>query len=293
MANTEKKPVFKKNKPGRRIRSLSPYTAMTSFIMKDRCDALNYFQDSIEITEVEKFLRQKRDEGLKGIGFLHMFIAAYVRTVSQKPVLNRYICGQRQFAAKDIIVVMTIKKTMSADAEDTTIKVKFDPRDTLTDVYNKMNDAIMKVKEGNDTATDGLARLVIKLPRFILTSFVKFVMFLDYHNIMPRFIYDASPFHGSMIITDMGSLGIPPIYHHIYNFGTLPVFISFGIKRRAYEMNKNGEVEAKRYIDFNVVVDERTTDGYNYAQCLKMMRRYIMNPQSLDVPPEQVFEDIY
>lgn len=293
MANKEQKPVFKKNKPGRRLKSVSPYTAMTAFVMKDRCDALNYFQDSFDITETEKFLRKKRDEGLKGIGFLHLFIAAYVRVVSQKPVLNRFIRGQRIYASKDIIVVMTIKKELSANAEDTTIKVKFDPHDTLEDVYNKMNDAISHVKNGNDTSTDGLARLLISLPRFILTTVVRILFFLDYHGLIPQSILDASPFHGSMIITDMGSLGIPPIYHHIYNFGTLPVFLSFGTKRRVYEMNKDGAVESKRYIDLNVVTDERITDGYNYAQCFKLLRRIITNPEVLDTPPEQVYDDIY
>ena len=35
------------------------------------------------------------------------------------------------------------------------------------------------------------------------------------------------PFHGSMIVTT-SALGIPPIYHHLYNFGNLPVFLAFG-----------------------------------------------------------------
>jgi hypothetical protein len=156
-----------------------------------------------------------------------------------------------------------------------------------------MNDAISHVKNGNDTSTDGLARLLISLPRFILTTVVRILFFLDYHGLIPQSILDASPFHGSMIITDMGSLGIPPIYHHIYNFGTLPVFLSFGTKRRVYEMNKDGAVESKRYIDLNVVTDERITDGYNYAQCFKLMRRIITNPEVLDTPPEQVYDDIY
>jgi hypothetical protein len=58
-------------------------------------------------------------------------------------------------------------------------------------------------------------------------------------------------------------------------------------------MNKDGAVESKRYIDLNVVTDERITDGYNYAQCFKLMRRIITNPEVLDIPPEQVYDDIY
>jgi hypothetical protein len=48
---------------GRRLRSLDPYNAMIPFIMKKKSDACNYFTDSIEIAEVERFLRGKRLHG--------------------------------------------------------------------------------------------------------------------------------------------------------------------------------------------------------------------------------------
>ena len=99
---------FKKNKPGRRIRTMNAYTGFTPFIMRTRGDASNYFKDAVEIHAAEKYLRAKRAEGYKGAGMLHMFIAAYVRVVSQKPALNRYITGQRAYARQNIEVVMSV-----------------------------------------------------------------------------------------------------------------------------------------------------------------------------------------
>ena len=293
MSKKEKIPKFKKNKPGRRIRTLTPYLGFTPFIMKTRGDASNFFKDSVEIGNAEKFLRAKRLEGYKGIGMLHLFVAGYVRVISQKPQLNRYVTGQRAYARKNIEVVMTVKKSMSEDAGDTSIKVIFDPRDTIFDVYEKMNEAIEHVKSGNETATGDVAASLIRLPRGILRFAVGFLNMLDYFNALPASLLKASPFHGSMIITDIGSLGIPPIYHHLYNFGNLPIFISFGIKRRVNELNTDGTVVAKRYIDYTVVTDERICDGYGYAQGLKMLKNCILYPEQLENPPEKVVEDIY
>ena len=294
MAENEKKPVFKGKQTARRIRSIIPYMAATPYIMKHRDDSQNFFQDSIEVTETDAFLRRKRDEGMKGLGYLHLLIAAYVRTVSQNPALNRFIRGQRAYANRYITVVMTVKESMAQDASETSIKVIFDPRDTIEDVYNKMNAAISSVKAGNETATGDIANLLFKsVPRFILRGIVDILRLLDYYGLMPKVIENASPFHGSMIITDMGSLGIPPIYHHLYNFGHLPLFLSFGARRRTYEVTRSGEVAARRYIDLNVVTDERICDGYTYAQCFKMMRRLITHPEQLETPPEKVVEDIY
>ena len=116
---------------------------------------------------------------------------------------------------------------------------------------------------------------------------------MDYFGIIPQKLLDASPFHGSMIITDMGSLGIPPIYHHLYNFGNLPMFIAFGAKRKAVELDREGKPVERKYIDFMAVMDERVCDGYYYASSFKYMKMYMHNPTLLEVPPEKVVEDLF
>ncbi len=293
MEERDKIVKYPKNKPGRRIRGMSSFMAFTPFVMRTRGDASNYFKDSIEVTEAERFLRRKRDEGLKGIGMLHLFIAAYVRCISQKPQINRYITGQRCYSRKNIEVVMVVKETMREGAGETTIKVIFDPRDTIDDVYNKMTKAIRSVKNDIQNNTTNVADALVKLPRGVFRVTFSVLNLLDYYNLLPQVLLNASPFHGSMIITDMGSLGIPPIYHHLYNFGNLPLFISFGIKRCVYETGKDGLTHKRRYVDYTMVCDERICDGYGYAQALKFLRNCVAHPEQLDKPPEKVVRDIY
>jgi len=106
-------------------------------------------------------------------------------------------------------------------------------------------------------------------------------------------LLDASPFHGSMIITDLGSLRIGPIFHHIYNFGTLPVFISFGAKRHAYEIDRTGHVVDNKYVDCKFSLDERIADGHYYAQFLQAFRYLTKHPEILEAPPSKVVEDVF
>ena len=121
---------------------------------------------------------------------------------------------------------------------------------------------------------------------------MRLLEFLDYHGWLPQALLDVSPFHGSMIITSMGSLGIPPIYHHLYNFGNLPVFISYGLKYHKIVMNANGAVERRTMIDVKVVTDERICDGFYFASALKLIRKFVASPALLTTPPETVIEDI-
>ncbi len=281
-------------KDGRRVRTAQPMAKMMAFIMKDRADAMNYFADELDVTETDAFCKQMIAEGYEGFSFLHIMLAAYVRTISQKPALNRFISGQRIYARNNIEVNMVIKKDMSEDSPDTAISVIFEPDDTIIDVYEKFNAAVMKEKEKEDldSSFDKTAGTLASLPRPILRFAVRMLFWLDYHGWIPKSLTDLSPFHGSMIITSMGSLGIKPIYHHIYNFGNLPVFISYGVKRTEYKLKRDGSVEQRRMMDLKVVTDERTCDGFCYAAAFKMIRRLVEHPAVLLKRPEQIFEDI-
>lgn len=228
------------------------------------------------------------------MGILHILIAAYVRTVSQKPGINRFLSGLRIYARNDIQVVMAVKKELSLNAPETMIKFHFNPGDTLEDVYQQCREKIQEYKSATDeeNSFDKLAGLLASLPRFLLRFAVIVLNWLDYHGWLPQFLTDLSPFHGSLVITSIASLGIPNIYHHLYDFGNVPMFIAFSTARRQNEVDKTGSVAKKRYLDFTIVTDERICDGHYYAAALRDMKFYLKNPHLLEVPPETVVEDV-
>lgn len=279
---------------GRKVRTSSPMLKFTPYIMSRRSDATNTYADSFDVTAVDQFCRKKVKEGYTNFGFLHIILAAYIRTVSQRPGINRFISGQKLYSRDDeIIVVMTIKRNMTLEAPDTCIKVHFKPTDTVDDVYKKFNEIVeANNTEGETNSFDKLNKLLLLIPGLLLRWTVKLLFFLDYFGWLPKKILELSPFHGSMIITSMGSLGIKPIYHHIYDFGNLPIFVAYGAKRSAVSIDKDGNVSKRRYIDIKVVTDERICDGFYYASAFKLMRRYIEHPEVLETPPETVVKDI-
>jgi len=289
----KRKRRFGDRSDGRRLRTLDPYCAMIPFIMKKRNDASNYFSDSVEITETERYLRDKRIHGYPGMGMLHVFVATYIRTASQYPALKRFVSGQRIYSREHVEFVMTIKKEMRAAASETSIKVTFELSDTIFDVYRKLNEEISKVKSENEnTEADKLARTLIKLPRGILKFFVFALEVMDYFGIMPKMIMRASPFHGTLVITDLGSIGLPSLYHHLYNFGNMTAFIAFGAKRKARELRLDGTVAERKYIDYKLVMDERCSDGFMFSQAFKLYKSILRNPNVLDIPPESIVDDV-
>ncbi len=287
-------PTWGDRSDGRRIRSLDPMNQVSPYIMKTRNTSSNTFEESFEITNIERFIRQKRREDMPNLGLMHILLACYCRAMSKYPGLNRFVSGQKIYThGEDIQFCLTVKKEMSTDGSETEIKLHLTPADTLQDVYEKMNAAIEEVKNTPlDNAFDQTAHLLTLIPGVLLKFTVWLLEFLDYFGMLPKFLLEVSPFHGSVFFTSMGSLGIPPIYHHLYDFGNLPMFASFGCKRRALEVQEDGTIVQRKYLDCKFTMDERIVDGFYYAAFFKHYKRILQHPEVLLTPPEKVERDI-
>lgn len=287
--------IFDRTKEGKRLKTITPMNRAMPYIMKDRCDALNYISDTIDISAAEKYIAKMRAKGYKSFGLMHLFIAAYVRVISEKPGVNRYIRGREVHKRNGIQVMLTIKKEMSLDSPDTVVKIFPKASDTALDVYNQLDELVSSNKMTKDTnnSFDKTAKVLSYLPGFLFRYIAWLLFVIDYVNLLPTFLTTkVSPFHGSLFVTSMGSLGIPPIYHHIYNFGNVPAFLSFGTKRKQLYTDIDGNVKVRKVIDIKVVTDERVCDGFYFASALKTMKHYIKHPEKLDIPPETITEDI-
>jgi len=290
MANRKRR--FGDRKDGRRLRTLDPIESLSPYIMVTRGDALTYFVDKFETTEVDRYVRQKRSSGLDGFGILHVIIAAYVRMLSQKPRINRFISGQKTFARGKIEINMVIKKKLSANDAETVIKIYFEHADTAEDVYRRFEDALNAALAEDENNIVGTARIINYIPGLFKKFTVWFLRLLDYFGLVPLSLLKVSPFHGSMFITSLGSLGIPPVFHHLYNLGNVPVFLAFGAKRYENQIDDLGKVVKKKFIDYTFVTDERICDGFYYASGLKLFRAYLARPSVLDIPPLEIVSDI-
>ena len=280
---------------GRKIRTLAPMAQITAYFQWERNICSNLFEESFEITHIDRYIRQKRREGLTDFGITHVLLAAYVRGVAKYPQLNRFINGQKVYSrGDDIQYCMVIKKEMTVDSPDTSIKVHLKPTDTAIDVYKKLNAAVESVKATQelDSNLDSLIMALNLIPSVVLKFTVSLLKLLDYFGLLPKFLLELSPFHGSLFFTSMGSLGIPPIYHHLYDFGNLPVFGAFGCKRKAYEVVEDGSVVMRKYLDVKFVTDERIVDGYYYAAFFKHFRMLLRHPELLDQVPTELNSDI-
>ena len=284
--------MFGKRPDGRAVRhGIDPITQVVPHIMTQRIDAQNSCTQYFDYDIISSYVRKKRAEGVR-ISQMSLILAAYVRMVSQIPEINRFVVGRTIYARNELCVSFIIVKAKSRNEFlETSVKVYFDPTDTVYDVARKVEDTIAKNKEmENSNKTDRLVKILLSVPGLVRVG-AGILKFLDKFGLMPRAVVDASPFHTSMFITNLASINLGSLYHHLYNFGTTTVFFGLGKKETQVELNRNGTLSSKYVYPIGIVTDERICAGAVYGMAFQLMQKYLQNPELLESPPEEVRYD--
>ena len=288
-------PTWGDRSDGRKLRSLDPMAVVANYIMPTRVGSSNFIRESVEISAMERYIREKRKQGFTNLGVTHVFLAAYVQCVAKYPALNRFLSGQQVYSRDDDIqFCMVVKTSMDTSAPESITKLHLKPTDTIEDIYEKLNKGISEIQGqaigGSDF--DKTAKALSYIPGVLFKFAIWLLKTIDYFGFLPKFLLEVSPFHASIFFTSMGSLGIPPIVHHLYDFGNMPVFVAFGCKYHKNEVLDDGTVVRRKYIDYTVNTDERICDGFYYATTLKHLKRLLSHPEQLDKPAPVVNHDV-
>ncbi len=272
------------------VKTIDPIIALTPYLMPMRCDAQVMLKLQVDYEKLARYIAQKGSEGYR-FSFMDIFFSAYVRTVAQLPDLNRFIANKRIYARNELTIsFVVLQDTKDGSVKENTIKCKFDPHDTIYDVAARTNAAIVAGRnEEVDNNTMKLAKLLLN--PILANVIVGAARLLDRYGLMPRFIHEASPFHTSLFFTNMASIGMPAVNHHIYNFGTTSVFLSIGAVERQVVINEAGQPQRKRMLPLGITADERVCAGMVYSQMVATVTRYLADPSLLEKPPERVLFD--
>lgn len=268
---------------GKRVKNLSPIFRVIPSVMIDRSDAQVYFKQDVPLKALDEYIYKKQSEGIR-VTYMQIIYAAIVRIISERPSLNRFAMNGTLYQRDKIQVSLVIKKGLEDDSPETPIKLAYKGNETIFEITDKLEKAIAENKDlAASNNTDKLAWTLSLIPDFLIRWAVKFLWFLDKFGLMPKKIIDASPFHTSVFLTNVGSLGIDSIYHHLYNFGTTSMFFSMGKKKKSY-IYEDDDIHEEKCITIAFVGDERICDGYYYASSFKQLSKYLKKPELLEQP---------
>ena len=280
--------MFGHRPDGRRLRDVDPIVQITPYLMPMRCDAQVFLEHKLDYEMLTRYISQKAQEGEK-ITYMQIIMASYIRAVSQHPEVNRFIFNKQYYSRNNCSASYVIlKDEHDYDSSETTVRIEFDLTDTLFDVRDRMVAAQAAARaEETDTAAEKIAKVVLSVPG--LTSLIVWIVrFLDRYGLAPWALLKALPFYSGAFMTNNMSIGLHHVWHHIYNFGNVSLFMAMGSIQREAVTEPDGRVRMKRWLPIGITADERVCSGAHYSPFFSDVRKGFDHPEILEVPPETV-----
>lgn len=283
-----------KRSDGYLVKDLNPFVKIIPYVMEKRSDAQNFSKQIFPAESIDKYILEKKREGYN-FSYMHVFIAAYVRVIAERPQLNRFVMNNQIYQRNKIYVSMAVKRSFRDDGEETTVKFEFTGKENIFEIAEIIDTNIAKALSEDNNDTDKLAEMVMSMPGFVKKLLVRILKTADKYNMLPKSIIDASPFHTSMFFTYLKSIDTQYIYHHLYDFGTTGLFAALG-KTVKLPVVENDQVVIKKCCEIGYTMDERICDGVYYARSFKLFEKYISHPKLLEtgliqkIPKEKVIK---
>lgn len=270
---------------GTLLRDIDAMHYVMPLMYPNRCDNEAFMTMRINLEKTEEYLRKRAQKhpGEK-MAIFQVVIAATLKTIWLRPHMNRFIANKNMYQRNEVTAAFTVKKTFSDEGDETLARVVAEEGDTLETLNRKIIEQIEFCKTSTDASTDAI-NVIKKLPGKQLIGVI--ARFLDRHGWMPKSVIATDPYQCSVVLSNLGSIGLNVGYHHLMNWGTTSIFIVIGKKRKTPHYDAEGNRTMRKELCISATIDERISDGFYYARTLKLMKKLVENPELLELPIEQ------
>jgi len=273
---------------GVRLRKLPGFRKMFPYLMRTRTESTIYHAQRLRIARTLAWLGQANADREKKISIFHVLLAAGVRTLALRPEANRFIVGRRIYQRRTIDLSFVVKRELSEEAGETTVKITFDPRSTIADVVERVSSAVKEIRQSSTSRDEGAAAIVAKLPRSLIRLAFWALRTLDYFGLLPASFIKGDALYASVFMANLGSIGLDAVFHHMYEWGNASFFVTIGRPKKEAVVDERGELRVEDVLDLKFSLDERITDGVYFQTTINFLSDLIENPEKLEVPPESI-----
>lgn len=265
------------------VAAVHPVRRIMPFLMPTRNGAFVLFEQHIPVAPARAFLAPLNAgrSPERAVTLFHLVLRAIGFALAEFPRLNRFVAGSRLYERRGIWLAFSGKQRMERDAPLFTAKMLFDPNEPLDAMVDRIGALVGEGRSGRESATDREIRAFLRLPAPVLRAGVRVVRRLDAWGLLPPSFSKDDPLYASAFIANLGSVGLDAAYHHLYEYGTIPIFVTIGRLHRAPVVLPDGSVSSREVFALRYTYDERVEDGFYAARALERLQALLEHPEAL------------
>lgn len=273
------------------IRDVDGLHTIMPHLMNKRTDAEVYVNYELDVTELMSFLKERNaSETGDRTKFFHCVIMAVARLVQLRPELNTYVSGRRMYIRHKTSMAFVARRDFKDGSRESLIITEVEDDWTLRKVTDEITGSIRHVRETESYGVDKTLDRFAKVPRPLLMLVMGVVRLLDFYGKTPRSITAGDPNFCTVLLSNLGSIGCPSVYHHLNNYGTNSIVATIGTIRSKEMIDKDGSRSVREVVDVGITMDERIADGIYFARSLKTLQDILSKPELLDIPMRERIE---
>jgi len=291
---SEKKTYKRKwgdRRDGRRVRETRGLQGIMPHLLNKRTESEVCLSDKFDVTELLQYIEEKNKELARSgadykITLFHCIVTGVTRMIMERPMLNRFIQGRRLYERNEISMSFVAKRRFTDHAEEALMVLVPKETDTVNEIAKKIVGDVHETRKSEvaDGGIDGIMTSLNKLPMPVLAFVVGFIKFLDFWGHNFKDITAGDPNYTTVLLSNLGSIRCPSVYHHLNNYGTNSIMITIGTIHKEELIMDDGSKQIRDVVDFSATIDERIGDGFYFARSLKLVKYVFAHPKLLDTP---------
>ena len=240
----------------------SIYHKVETLILPTRQEASIFIPLSIKSDELPRFLKENN------IKLFAWVIYACLKSVKAYPQLNQFVLNHHLYQNRFHTISTLVKQDKTKVDKNSSIKLYFDVDSDVLTIQHILDKEVQSVRNDKIASSDALFKMLSLLPIPIFKLILVIARFLDSIDLLPNSIIHQDPLHSSLMIANLGSIKGQSVFHHLFNWGTISIFIAMG------EMDTEGSLE------LSFTIDERISEGLIFFKALDYFKDILEHPNA-------------
>jgi pyruvate/2-oxoglutarate dehydrogenase complex dihydrolipoamide acyltransferase (E2) component len=240
-----------------------------------------YGSMEIHMDAAMDYIAEVRAKTGKRLTVSHLVAKAAAMVLKEVPDANAILRWNRVYLRKRIgvffQVAMTDEGLGKVDLSGATL---YDVETkSVLEIHDEFQGKVEAVRARKDPALEKTRGTFLAIPYFALNPLLKVLGFLSYTlNLDLRWAGIPSDPFGSIMITNVGSLGLDTAYVPLVPYSRVPILLALGAVKEV-PMVKDGQVVVGKIMRVNATFDHRFIDGFHASVMARILRKWLENPR--------------
>lgn len=261
-------------------RGLSLFRKIAIGTWKTAYDPSVYGTVEIDMEGAIAYLEAFRSATGRRLTVTHLVAKAMGQVLHEHPDANAILRWNRIYLRDRVALFMQVAMVDEGTGEtDLSGITLYDVHEkSLAELVEEMEAKVRRVRDRSDPALERTRGMFRYVPHLLLNEVLRLATFLSYDlNLDLRWAgLPKDPF-GSVMITNIGSLGLDMAFVPLIPYSRVPLLLAVGAVKEAAVV-RDGALCSRRVMKINATFDHRFLDGQDVAAMSRILRKWLEDP---------------